>query len=210
MAILKITAAWSGFTGAPGYSNFYFKDFSVEGGNPVEADADAAGDRVETFFGAVAGLLPAAVKVTVSTEAAVIDEANGDILNFFSTGTRAAVSGTAAANGYSAASGVVVTWRTGGVVAGRRVRGRTFLVPTATVAYDLDGTLQNSSITTLQNAANALISDTGTPDLGVWARPMAAHTNAKGELIPERDGSWHNVLTASIPDRVAVLRSRRG
>lgn len=205
--ILRIKARWSGFTGGPGYSNFYFRDFSS--GAPTDADADSAGDRVETFFGAIANLFPTAVKIRVQSDADVIEETNGEIQSVLSTGVRADVSGTAAANGYSGASGVVVTWRTGGVVAGRRVRGRTFLVPTANIAYDLDGTLQNSTITTLQNAANTLISAAGTPDLGVWARPTPEHQNTKGETIPARDGSWYVVTSATIPDKAAILRSRR-
>lgn len=205
--ILRVKARWSGFTGSPGYSNFYFRDFAD--GAFTDTVADAAGDRVESFFLAIQNLFPTAVKITVQSDAEVIEETTGDITQILSTGTRAAVSGTAAAAAYSGASGCVVTWRTNGVVAGRRVRGRTFLVPTANVAYDLDGTLQNSTVTTLQTAANALINQTGTPDLGVWARPHKARTSPTGEAIPARQGIWHVATSATIPDKVAILKSRR-
>jgi hypothetical protein len=205
--ILRVKARWSGFTGSPGYSNFYFRDF--DSGSFTDAMADAAGDRVETFFGACATLFPNNVRITVQSDAEVIEETNGEIISVLSTGPRSAVAGTAAANAYSAASGVVVTWRTGGVVVGRRVRGRTFLVPTANVAYDLDGTLGSGPMNTIQTAANALAATTGSPDLGVWSRPHKARVAKDGTNVPARDGSWYVVTSVTIPDKVAILKSRR-
>lgn len=197
-SLLKVTTRWSGFTGSPGYSNFYFRDFTS--GEPTDVDADAAADRLDTFWVAVKGLFPAAVNVTVQSEVQVIEDTTGELKNVLSAGSRASIAGSAAANGYSAASGVVINWRTGGVRNGRRVRGRTFLVPCATVAYDLDGSLQNSTITTLNTAANALIAGTGTPDLHVWSRPSAPGA---------ADGVSYVVTSQNTPDKVAVLRSRR-
>ena len=57
-SLLKVTTRWSGFTGSPGYSNFYFRDFTS--GEPTDVDADAAADRLDTFWVAVKGLFPAA------------------------------------------------------------------------------------------------------------------------------------------------------
>ena len=33
--------------------------------------------------------------------------------------------------------------------------------------------------------------------------------DTKGETIPARDGSWYVVTSATIPDKAAILRSRR-
>lgn len=208
MSILKITAAWTGFVGSPGYSNFYFGGPDASSFWTTEV-ADQCADKVEAFFSGVAGLLPPAVRVAVRGEAEILEPAQGKLQTFISAGARGVVMGSAQASGYSAASGVVVTWRSNGVVANRRARGRTFLVPAANGAYDLDGTLQQSTMTTLQTAANALIVPNGEVKLGVWARPHEQRVNKKGEIIPARDGSWHEITSASIPDKTAVLRSRR-
>lgn len=205
--LLKVKIRWSGFTGSPGWSNLYFGDESEV--FYTDANADAIADRVDTWLVGIKGLLPPAVNVTVQSDVEEIDPATGDLQRVFSAGPRNAIAGGAAANGYSAASGVVVTWRTAGVVAGRRVRGRTFLVPTATVAYDIDGSLQNSTITTLNTFSSALFPPVGGLGLAVWARPTEQHTNAKGEVVPARDGSWFPVQSHSVADKVAVLRSRR-
>jgi len=205
--MLKITAAWSGFVGSPGYSNFYFN--GPGDGFWSTDNSDACADKVEAFFSGVAGLLPPAVRVSVKGEAEIVDPVDGRLIGFHSTGSRGTVMGSAQASGYSAASGVVVTWRTNGVVANRRARGRTFLVPAANTAYDLDGTLQSNTVNTLQTAANALLAPFTEISLGVWARPHEARVNKAGTVIPARTGSWHAVTSASIPDKTAVLRSRR-
>ena len=205
--IMRVKARWSGFAGSPGYSNFYFRDFSS--GAPTDADADAAADRVETFFQALPAYLTNATRITVQSDAEVIEETNGEIVSVLNAGARVAIAGTGGTGGYSAASGAVVTWRTGGVVAGRRVRGRTFLVPLAASAYGADGTITTGLVGTLQTAGAALISIAGSPDVGVWARPHKQHVNKAGETIPARDGSWWAATSVTVPTKVAVLRSRR-
>lgn len=205
--MIKVRAKWTGFNGGPGYSNFFFRDFAA--GEPTDADGNSAAVRVATFFDGVKSLLPAAVKIDVPGDIEVIEETDGKLVTVLNVAPRSQISGTAAANGYSAASGAVVTWRTGGVVAGRRVRGRTFLVPTANIAFDLDGTLQQQHIVTIKAAADALISAAGSPDLGVWARPAKQRINKAGEVIPARDGVWYVATSTSVPDMAAVLRSRR-
>lgn len=196
--MLKVKAKWTGFTGAPGYSNFFFRDFSST--EPTDTEADLAADRIEAFFSAVKEFFPPTLQIAVQSDADVIEETTGELVTSLNAGTRVPVTGTGAAVGYSAASGIVVTWRTAGVRNGRRVRGRTFLVPCVPVAYAADGTLATGTITTVSTAATALRNAAGTPDLGVWARPTGPGAT---------DGSWHAVNAHTVPDLAAVLRSRR-
>lgn len=205
--ILRVKAKWTGFSGAPGYSNFYFRDFSA--GEPTDTDADAAADRVETFFNAIPAYLTNATRITLQSDADVINELDGKIVSVLNAGARTAIAGTGGVGGYSAASGAVITWRTNGVVVGRRVRGRTFLVPLAAPAYAADGTITSGLVNTLTTAGQALISAAGTPDLGVWARPTEQHINARGETVPARTGIWYVASSVTVPSKVSVLRSRR-
>ena len=196
--MLRVTARWSGFQGSPGYSNFFFA--SDQGDFHNNEAADACADKVDSFFGACAALFPNVFRISTLSDVDEIDSATGELLGTYSAGARGAVSGTAAANGFSGTSGAVVTWRTAGVRNGRRVRGRTFLVPTANIAYDIDGTLQASTVNTLGTAAAAFITPFTNYQAGVWARPTSSTAT---------DGVWHPMSTASIPDKAAVLRSRR-
>lgn len=206
-SIMRIKAKWTGYTGAPGYSNFYFREFGENWA--TDATADAAADRVETFLGALLTLFPPALRVAVQSDAELLEETDGKLISVFNAGLRNTYAGSAVAAGYSAASGAVITWRSNGVVAGRRARGRTFLVPLASAAYASGGDLSANTLTTISNAATALAAGTGSPDLGVWSRPHEARVNKAGTAIPAREGVWHAVTSVTVPSKVAVLRSRR-
>ena len=201
--MLKVTARWDGFVGAPGYSNFYFVDSNPSAS--FDAGAAAAATSVEAFFTAVKHLFPPALNVTVQSDVPVVNDATGEIVDFTSAGTRTAIQGTHVAGAYSAASGAVITWRSVGVRNGRRVRGRTFLVPLANTAYESNGSLVAGAITSMGNATGAILNPaTGTSSLGIWARPVK---DANGATTAP--GAWFDVANATVPDRVAVLRSRR-
>lgn len=198
-SIIRVKARWTGFQGAPGYSVFHFRDFSA--GEPVKADADGAVSRIRTFFQSFSPYIPAGTTVQVESDVEVLEETDGTLTNVLGATAVSAVPGTASGTAsYAAAVGAVVTWRTGGIRNGRRIRGRTFLVPLSSTAFAPDGTLAVAFINTLEPGATALINGTGTPDLGVWARPSGPGAT---------DGVWNVVTSYSIPDMGAVLRSRR-
>ena len=198
--MMKVKVRWAGFIGSPGWTNFYFE--SPDGTFHTEADAVAAADKVATFITAVKVQLPPIVNLTIQPDVEVIAPTTGKLLNVNNAGARAAVSGTAPAQAFAGTTGAVITWRTAGVRNGRRVRGRTFLVPTVSSTFDTDGTMGVTKQTEILNAATALFAPfNGGIQLGVWARPTAPGAE---------DGDWHPITSASVPDMAAVLRSRRG
>lgn len=201
-SILRVKARWSGFSGAPGYTVMHFRDFATGDGSGTEPSADQALDaaaRVNTFFADIAGLLPATVSVVIEPEVEMLEDTDGKLVTAFSAGNLPVVNGLGG-EFYSGPTGAVVNWRTGAVRNGRRVRGRTFLVPLHTGAFNETGQLGPNSTATLQAAANTLAASTGTPDLGVYARPS---------LPGATDGLWSAVTSATVPRLAAVLRSRR-
>lgn len=192
MAITRITARWSGFRGAPGYSNFYF-DGEFAGAPAVEAAAVAVSD----FFSGFYAFLPGPVSIAVQPTAEVVDETTGQTLSILDFSAPAAVVGGTADN-YSAAVGAVVNWNTNDYVNGRRVRGRTFVVPLTSTAFDEEGDISSGALDSLRSAASGLVTATMDLPLAVWHRPA----NGSG-------GSSHVVTSATVPDLGAVLRSRR-
>lgn len=192
MPITRVTAMWSGFPGAPGYSNFYFAAFG--GGDQVNVEVA----KVRAFFDDIKGLLPSVVTMTVAQEAAILDEATGDLIGYAAADTAPAVVVGAQAGIYSAPSGAAITWQTGTVAKGRRLRGRTFIVPLAGNQYDLTGTLASTCIGTLNTAATTLRTATTGPQLVVWSRPGASGGGVIGPVTGSR-----------VADKSAVLRSRR-
>lgn len=192
MAITRITAVWQGFRGAPGYSNFFFG-----GAFEDETSVAAAAGAVRSFFFAVRPHLPVDVSVAIQPVADIIDEANGNITSQLDFDSPDTVTG-GGTGGYSAATGAVVNWNTAAYKNGRRIRGRTFLVPLAAASFDSQGDLDNATLGDLRSATDYLTSGASPLPFVVWSRP----TGGAG-------GSAEPVVSATVPDLGAVLRSRR-
>lgn len=180
----KVIADWTGFTGAPGYSVFY------------RGEADVVVSRLQTFYESVKTLLPSGVNVKVRTAGDLVDSGSGALTGSWTTGAGTATVGTGSGVSVGGA-GCVVRWATDGIHAGRRVRGRTFLIPLASGAFEANGTLLSSALSTINAAATALVTaETG--NLMVWHRPVAG-----------AGGAAFAVTYADVPDRSALMRSRR-
>lgn len=195
--VSRVTCLWSGFAGAPGYTKFSFM--------PLADDTarNAAGTALKAFWDSVATYLPNGVTVAVQPMVDNLDIVSGDLMGSSSMTSvpSATVSATAAA-AYAGGSGVVITWMAGGVFAGRRIKGRTFLVP-AVGLYENNGTITATAISNLQGAGNALIATAGA-DLAVWNRQYDEATHK----IPIA-GNLSSATSCSIRDLASQLRSRR-
>ena len=180
----RIQVSWQNWPGAPGVSTFY-------------GDATLGMlDGISSFFDAIKGLLPLNLTITVPSTGDDVDPQTGEVVGSWSQAPTTPVRTGSNVAVYAGSTGAVVHWRTGGVVGGRRVRGRTFLVPLVG-AYDSGGSLSSGAISTLQTAANGLVSTAGSA-FSVWHRPT--------QFVA---GSTHQVTSASVPDLAVVLRSRR-
>lgn len=188
--IVRLTTVWTGFLGAPGYTNLY----APVGSAGAAAVAQAHSGTIHDFWNTVNGFLPADVTVTVGPTYQVIDEVTGDITSEGTVQYPAdPIVGTSAA-AYAGNAGVAVDWLTGTFINGHRLRGRTFLVP-FTSCFEDNGTLGAAAITAIRDAAQVMV-DTSA-GLVVWHRPIAG---AGGDAV--------SVITARVSDRAAILRSR--
>ena len=197
MTIARVSVNWTGWPGAPGYTNLYFRDFT-EG--PInQAIVDGAVLKTDTWLDAWVGSVPQSVSFTVNPTVEEIDETTGTLVNFWT-----AAPDTVRVGGdvgvWSGTSGACVNWYTNGIRNGRRIRGRTFMVPLGQTAYENNGTLAAARLLTLRAANQTLISESGFGDLGVWSRPSAPGAT---------DGVWYFASATTMADKAAVLRSRR-
>lgn len=208
--MLRVKLRWSGFIGGPGYSIFHFRDFEGTGDyEPNAAAASAAVARVDTFAQGLTGVVARGVVLKAMGDTEVIEDTTGDLVDIIgvASGTDR-VSDSSVGQQYAAAAGACINWRTNAVHRGRRIQGRTFLVPLRGAAFEDNGTLSNATITALSTAATALTNSAGTPDLGVYARPHRTK-NPDGSTTVTNDGMWALAGSFNIPDMSAVLRSRR-
>lgn len=195
--LARVTINWTGFVGAPGFTNMYF---SPAAGSVVDqAVVNAAVAKVDNWLSQFKSSLPSAVTVGVDPSIEVIESTNG-VLQAFMTGTPAAASAGTDTGTFSAATGVVTSWYTGGIRNGRRVRGRSFIVPMGPTAYQTDGTIATAKLTGWRGAANTLIANVDAARLAVWGRPTGPGAT---------DGVAYDVISANMNDKVAILTSRR-
>lgn len=181
---------WGGTTGGPGVTVFNARKSSQHIGDWEQDFADI----VRAFFVTVQANLPNELVISFPAEVLEFDTSTGTLINAYPVTPPGNVPGTNA-SGYAMPAGARIDWFTPAIVAGRRLRGRTYLVPINGTAFDTNGTLVAGTITNLGNAADGLIDDmNGIGALAVWSRTH---------------GILADVETASVIDKVAILRSRR-
>jgi hypothetical protein len=185
MATRKYVCTWqTGVQGGAGMSVFY----SAFGTDMTPA--------LNTFWGAIKATFSDEVSVTVPTNGDVIDESTGLLTGAWTGGTGSVNSGSAH-SAYAAGTGAFIKWNTATVIAGHRVKGRTFIAPILVNGYDTNGTIIGSYLTIIQNAATTLAA-TGQPV--IWHRPP---------VIGSPGGAVAAVVSATVPDKTTSLASRR-
>lgn len=195
MNMFRATVRWDGFSGAPGYTNLHFSGT----GTPTGTDLSDTSAKVRTFFDAFKTYLPNIVTLSFPSSLEEFDTGTGQLVASHSITPAAAVTGTGGSAVFSSAVGACINWKTDLVLNGRRLRGRTFMVPLQSLpSFDGNGTLGVAARVAFESAANALINNASGLPLFVWHRPP-----------PGGGGAASSVVAATVNDKTAILRSRR-
>jgi hypothetical protein len=207
--ISTVTAITQGYQGAPGYSLFRFSELDTG------AKLNAAGAAVRAFILAWASYWTGPTGGWSGIVQPIVqhhDVATGDLQGESTMGTPPTTvggsGGTTAT--YAGGSGAVLHWTTGATHNGRKIRGRTFLVPCLSGAFSVDGTVTSAFITAITNAGNALIADSST-EFGIYSRYWDKKPGeAPAGVAPKQvGGSFTPATGCVVPDRSAQLRTRR-
>lgn len=176
--IARIRAAWSGQVTGPAASTFYCL--------PAHVDSVTAGIR--TFFNSIIGNLPSTTNIQVDGSGDTIDDLTGTINGAWAaTATPAVVTG-GVSGAYARPAGLVVNWNTSLIVNGRRLRGRTFVVPVGSGGLQTDGTIATTYLGTVTTAAGVLAG--AAEPIRIWHRPVGG-TNGLSEAVD----------SATVPDK---------
>lgn len=202
MALLeRIRATWSGFPGAPGVSTFYATNASV------------VQPQINDLFGALTGVVPASISILTESSGDVIESTTGEIQSTWTSAVTAALTGQSSGQ-YAAPVGAQIQWLTPGRFSGRRLVGKTFIVPLSGFSFQADGSLTVEALSALNTAANNLVV-AAAGNFKVYQRPQQATpswTDVHGRLHPAklaRAGGFGSVIGHRVPDKAVVLRSRR-
>lgn len=184
MAIDRIQVLVQGLPTGPGVLTLY----SVPGGGHQADVAD--------FCSVISNHMPDSTNLHVPAEGDTFDEASGVLTGTWASGVAGDFGGSGGAD-YAAGVGAHVNWQTATIVNGRRVRGRTFIVPLAALQYAADGTLTEVARIALTGAATTYQAAVGADGI-IWHRPVAG---VGGVAAP--------ITGSNLPDKVAFLSSRR-
>jgi len=190
----RVRVGWTNWPGAPGLSTFYL----AAGSTNVAP--------LLTFFTAIKDLFPAALTFTVPANGDAVDSVTNKIVGGWTGSGGGTVSSGHSNTAYSGTSGALIHWNTNAVLNGRRLAGRTYLVPLAGDQYFTDGSLVGTCITTLTTAGTALITAL-TPSLIVYGPPRDAGTLNDDDLGKAAVSS--PTINCVVPDLAVVMRSRR-
>lgn len=179
-ALNQVRVAWTGFSGGPGVSTFYFV---APAAPPLAA--------LKTFFDGWKAFIKDSVTLTFPSSGLQYESSTGAAVGTWAAAAPAATACTGAA-GYAALAGGITNWLTGSYLAGRQVRGKTFMVPLVSSSYDADGTFLPGFLTPTRAAATAFVA--AAPDFRIWSRKNLAAVA---------------VTSANVPDKVMYLTSRR-
>lgn len=172
---------WEGLPGMPGVSTFY-----GSGTDPSLLKA-----KLFQWAEALKICIPGGAKIIVPAVGRVIESDTGQAVGTWATGSETTSPGGGTAS-YVAPAGVMIRWDTALFTNGRRLTGKTFVVPITADQYSNDGSPGSSILGLIQGAANALPG--GTSPLVVYSR---AHR------------SFGTVTAGTAVDKTVVLRSRR-
>lgn len=180
----RVRVTWDGIGGLPGLSTFYM------------GVASPSVAPLVTFYGAIKGLFPPGLSWTIPSSGDELDDATGNLTGSWSGTGGSTVAANGVAGSYAAGVGAIVLWKTGVIHNARRVQGRSFLSSMLAVNYENNGTITTGALSTIQTAANALVAS-GVAQ-GIWSRGRTP-----------TDGLYCALSSATVPDRVSSLRSRR-
>lgn len=199
MTVGIVRSAWSGTSGGPGLTQLAF--YASGGADPTTSQAQSAVNAVKSFWEANKPYLPNEVTIQVQPVVDLYDDITA-VLTGSVTVTTAPASTTGGATGnYAGGCGYKYDWNTGVILGGRRVVGRTYVVPAAGACFDLDGSITPTILTALNTAASNFLStmNSGGLNLAVWTRPGGINS------VPGVTG----VISGTVKDKSAILRGRR-
>lgn len=209
--LLRVRTVFAGFVGGPGLMTNYFMDLG--GGGSPHDQAVLAADRVKNSLDASTGLWPDFVTWNRDTQVDRITDETGLTI---STETVPAwgFHGTGGANQGPSPTGLLVRWNTAAYLAGRLLRGHTYLVPII-AGQDSNGSPNSSQLGVAAAFAGSMLDAGLVPELqlAVWRRPRPATAvgpgRPAGPARAARIGDSSVVTGFVVPDKFTVLRSRR-
>lgn len=196
-SVARIRVVWSGSpVVGPGVSTFY-ADGAITTGWAAALNA---------LFTAVKNNVAAGVQWQIPSTVDILDVATGKLTQIQSSDPGSTVIANGSPVDYKPGVGGRIRWITGGVTAGRRCTGTTFIVPTNSAEVP-NGILQGGTVTAWTNAANAYRASTSFTPV-IYTKPTVTRT-VNGKTVTGHAGATHPITAVQVPTAMTWLRTRR-
>lgn len=195
--LMRVRTAWSGL--ATGLLSTHY--FGPVPGAETTADIQACVDRIRDFWTAMAPRINSGSTAVVQGQVDVIQDTDGQLFDSHVVTSRSIPTSNVGDPCPFQTQGILA-WNTSTIVAGHRLRGRTF-IPLPSETDSVSGSPNATYLTALGAAATAALVP-GLMNLSIWHRPVF---DAGGTLT--RPGSQGPVTSGVGRGYWGVLRSRR-
>lgn len=199
---------WTGSYGHEGISRFAF--VSSDGGVPTNTQRDGVLTAIETMLNAGGHNLPTDVTWAIDPIVETFDGVLGTILGELPTAGAVAPGVGGGTSSYANGVGLIIKWKTGGTFNGRRIQGRTFIVPLDGYCFNTEGSILPEVVGEWQGYANTYIGAMGPLNVDplVWGRPQDVKATAR-RPAHHNVGHWATISTAIVASKPAILGRRR-
>jgi len=185
--MFRITAVWGPAPGSPYYTTLYF-------GGSTAGEVTAGGVAMADFIDDLEPYVTTPTAWTLLPDAEYVDPASGQVIGTDPI-TPASGASTASGGACPPTTQGLLRWRTGVYVAGREIRGRTFIPIPSETDNDAGGVPRSAYRSGVLSAANTLLTAASA------AGDLVVYSPTHGQSAP--------VSSASVWTEWAVLRSRR-
>lgn len=206
--IYRVRCATSGWNGGPGLNTAYF-DATGDGATGNQSAAELCVTRVKDAMTAQKTIRPPSVLHTVSPIVDVLQDTDGALVGSLVAATPPTPFAGTGDGAYSpTVVMLLVRLITPSINDSTRVQGHHFLGPLSKFG-DSDGTPDAGEIAAGQAYGSSLldVGIGGGPGLVIWRRPRLARGGPRP--LSARAGASFAVTAATVPNKYAVLRSRR-
>lgn len=185
---VPIDLTWTTASGSPGVNVFHARTTSGDASN---FELEELTEALEAFYTQITECFPGAVTIRWGGEASGVGDDEGNTY----TSPSWTVNGSGGIGWLPPANALIVNWRAN--TGGRRGRGRTFIGPLVGATNEQNGTPDETIRAELQGAATTLISASE----GVLNGALGVYSRV--------DNVFRDFASADVPNKFAVLRSRR-
>lgn len=197
--LARVVTSMTGFNGGPGVNVLNFSGGTL-GDNWSQEGIDGLYDEVVSLYTSWLEAFLNTISITVDPVIDIFEDNTGDLVGTFGvTEPSASLVGTGSSLSIARSQCICVAYYTDMFVAGKRLKGRSFLGPISAAVLDTNGDVNSAVRAAAPGRFTALTSGVG-PRLAVWHRP----SNATGS-----DGYYGDVVSVIARARVTNLRTRQ-